>query len=377
MSIVRKLITVLTAFLLTAFPVYAASAGEEALAIDSAYCREASCREGTLLAQNVFEAGTSSDDWLAIAFAVSGQEESYSSYLKKLEDYVTECYESSGTLSKNKATEYHRIALTVKALGGDPLSFGKNGSEPVNLIADGIWNFGDIGKQGLNGRIYALIALDMGNYEIPSEAEMTRESLVKDILNAQEENGGFGLVSGGSDVDITAMALQALAPYAGQYPEQIEKALSYLSLMLTDNCGYISYGIESSESLSQVIIALSSLGIDPENDERFQKNGKNVLESLDSYRLTDGRYSHGPGEEANMIATEQALLAKAAVSAFRNEGRRLYAFTSLSVPKESSGGNRIPVIIIAAAVLMAAAGITVITVRRKHYVRKIDNSDPE
>ena len=74
-------------------------------------------------------------------------------------------------------------------------------------------------KQGLNGPIWALIALDSGNYEIPqissgkTTAQVSREKLLSYILSSELTDGGFNLTksdSQGADPDVTAMALQAL-----------------------------------------------------------------------------------------------------------------------------------------------------------------------
>ena len=102
------------------------------------------------------------------------------------------------------------LFLPVLALGKDPEQFGG-----VNLVEDGIWQYqgGSPGDQGVNGWIYSLIAADAGPYEEPQDAKYTREMMVEEILAEQNEDGSFGLQKGSADPDLTAMALQALAPY--------------------------------------------------------------------------------------------------------------------------------------------------------------------
>ncbi len=222
-------------------------------------------KKGELLKdQEQFPAGTSVCDWLAMAMALSGAEESYADYLQALRTYVENAYAKNGCLDKNKATEYHRIALTVMALGGDPTDFGtKPDGSAIDLIAEGTYNYArDPGAQGLNGWIWALIALDAQDTEVPADAQYSREDMVSAIVIAQEPDGGFGLIPGKSDVDITAMAVQALAPYRDRLETEIDAALEYLSGQLTDTCGYIAYGDENAESTAQVILALCALGID-------------------------------------------------------------------------------------------------------------------
>ena len=185
-------------------------------------------KKGELLKdQEQFPAGTSVCDWLAMAMALSGAEESYADYLQALRTYVENAYAKNGCLDKNKATEYHRIALTVMALGGDPTDFGtKPDGSAIDLIAEGTYNYArDPGAQGLNGWIWALIALDAQDTEVPADAQYSREDMVSAIVIAQEPDGGFGLIPGKSDVDITAMAVQALAPYRDRLETEIDAAL--------------------------------------------------------------------------------------------------------------------------------------------------------
>lgn len=288
---------------------------------------------GNLLSDSEnFPAGTSVCDWTAMAFAMLDIDEDYDAYLSALQAYVTEHYETDGYLHRSKATEWHRIALTVMALGGTPESFGTDANgNSVNLIADGTYNFGgeDIGAQGNNAYIYALITLDAGNFTVPNSARYSREYLINALLKNQEEDGGFGIMKGKSDVDITAMAIQALAPYSGQSEvyTAIDKALSMLSAAQNDDGSFTNWDNVSSESCSQVIIALCSLGLDPKTDERFVKNGNSVFDALMSFHLSDGSFSHNlDSKESDAIATEQAILALCSMIKAR-DGKRLYDFT--------------------------------------------------
>lgn len=286
---------------------------------------------GELLRQTDWiSAGSSVSDWIAMGFSLGNVSEDYEGYLQQLQAYVEDCYEKQGGLDSVKATEYHRIALTVLALGADPTRFGKDGSgNTINLIADGTYAFsGELGKQGLNGWIWALITLDAGAYEIPGNTKYTREDILEQILSAQEESGGFGLSKGRADVDITAMALQALAPYRESCDTQIQKALAYLESVMTEDCNFQSYGAKNAESLAQVIIALCALQIDPAKDPRFCKNGHTLMQSLEAFRLSDGTYTHTLDDPySDMMASEQVLLAQLAYNRLQDGDGRLYNFT--------------------------------------------------
>lgn len=282
-----------------------------------------------ILADNEFlPAGSSLSDWIAVVLAFSNEEEAYGTYLKNLEKYVKDEYKKNGFLDQYKATEYHRIALTVLTLGGNPKEFGG-----VNLIAEGTYDFhsGSPGQQGANGLAYALLALDSKNYEIPEDAAYTREWMVKELLSLKGRHGGIALEKDSeSNVDITAMALQALANYQEQpeVKEVVETSLSWLSDQMTEQASFMAYESESSESVAQVILALCALGMDPEEDARFIINDTTLLDGLNRFRTEDGMYKHTTSdEEGDLLATQQALLALEAVHCLRTEGRWILDYT--------------------------------------------------
>ena len=266
-------------------------------------------------------AGSSHSDWIAMTLALSGTEDAYEVYRKRLKKHVIEKYEQEGCLDAYKATEYHRIALTMLSLGEEPQNI-ENAGNVIDLIADGTYNFhGDsLDLQGANGVIYALLTLDAKHYEIPENAKFTREDMRITLLKYQCADGGFALMGNISgDVGITAMALQALAPYREdeEILLSIERALNWLS----------KQRMENAESTAQTILALCALGIDIETDERFTKNGQSLLGELNRFRMKNGMYMHdeSSGEE-NIVATFQSLLAMEALYAQRTQGTWIFDF---------------------------------------------------
>ena len=325
-------------------------------------------KKGDLLKdRELFPAGDSVCDWLAMAMALSGAKECYSDYLAALKAYVEDAYAKNGYLDRNKATEYHRIALTVLALGGDPTHFGtKPDGSAIDLIAEGTYNYArDPGAQGLNGWIWALLALDAKDTEVPDDARYSREDMVNAIVIAQEPDGGFGLIPGKSDVDITAMAVQALAPYEDQLETEIDAALSYLSGQLTDTCGYIAYDDENAESTAQVILALCALGIDPETDSRFVKGEYTPLTELSRFREADGTYRHVLEGAGDGLATAQSVLALVAVQRVRSGQPWVLHFDGAQAPREASGTNGIIICAVIGAVVVIAAGAIYIIGRKR------------
>ena len=317
------------------------------------------------------------DDWIPLVLAFGGSREYYDEYLGMLRTHVESRYAEYGCLEDIKATEYHRIALAVMALGGDPTSFGtRPDGSPIDLIADGTYDFGgiDLGLQGLNGLTWALIVLDASGVEIPTDARYQRQDIIDAILSAQEPDGGFGLMKGGSEVDITAMTLQALSPYKEQYSEPIEKALLYLSSVKTGTCGYISYGEENAESVSQVIMALCALGIDPETDPRFCSGGMTTLAELERFRFPDGTYGHAlTSEKGDSMATVQALEALLSLRGLRDGTGYVFSFRELPALQQRKDIS-ITAVIIAAAAAAGAAGC-VITIRKRKKHGTVNRSD--
>ena len=231
----------------------------------------------------------------------------YGRYLAAAEQLLRE---QDGVLHARKYTEYSRVILAVTALGGDARNVaGYDLTLPLGDYDKTVW-------QGLNGPIWALIALDSGDYPVPAnpgaKTQATRQLYVDCILSRQLDSGAWSL-SGGGDPDLTAMALIALARYRQQKDVQaaVDRAVAWLSAQQNGDGGFSTGGAATAESCAQVLIALCELGIDP-TDSRFVKNGHTVLDALLSYQQADGGFAHVKGGGSNQMATEQALCALAA-----------------------------------------------------------------
>lgn len=324
-----------------------------------------SSADGYLINETYLElAGSTPGDWYQIGLSRLGVEDNYSGYLAVIRDRVEERYRDPGKLSAAKATEWHRISLAVLAAGGDPRSLGTDDSgAPIDLIADGTYNRGlatPLGRQGINGWIWGLIALDSMRYEVPADAYYTRDDIIVEILRAQLTDGGFALSGKTADPDITAMALQALAPYYNsersysykrrsdsaevtrRVRDVVDEAIERLSELQLDTGDYTSWGTQNVESTDQVTVALCCLGIDPLTDERFIKNGNTLLDGIMHYRMSDGgfvhSYTYDPDnptslpDSSNTMASEQTLYTMAALRRQALGMRTLYDFR----PEQSS-----------------------------------------
>lgn len=257
------------------------------------------------------QVGSVGGEWAVIGLARSGYDvpqEYWDHYYAAVEEYVSE---HKGVLHEKKYTEYSRLIIALTAIGANPADVaGYNLLTPLGDFDKTIW-------QGINGPIWALIALDAGNYDMPqnqsAKTQATRQMYVDEILARQLNDGGWNLTdkggAGQSDPDITGMALQALAGYQPQpqVKAAIDRALAYLSAAQESNGGYASHNTSSSESVVQVIVGLCALGVDL-NDTRFVKNGHTLLENLLSYRQEDGSFLHtSAGNGDSQMASEQGL----------------------------------------------------------------------
>ncbi len=192
----------------------------------------------------------------------------------------------------------------------------------------------DIGKDSMYmSYVFGLHLLNNGY----KSNTTTADEIINTILKLQLSDGGWDISNRNSDVDVTAMTLQALAPYYRSnsgVKASIDKALTFLSSRQLENGGYKSYGKENPESCAQVIVALCSLGINPEKDERFIKNGKSSVDNMLTYNVGKGQYSHVKDGTYNYTATTQVLYSLISLVRFNKGQSALYQFN-----KSTSGTN--------------------------------------
>lgn len=254
-------------------------------------------------------------------------------YYEKVVAYVKANIGSDGILrapdDKNTPviTDNERIALALTAIGKDPANVG--GKNLLTALQDrNIMQVTDTSDTDINGLVFGLLALNSRNYTPDTSW------LAQAILGQQNADGSWSAKADTKpvgDVDMTAMALQALAPYYKDGGNEtvntaVEKALNWLS-------GKYRSGYDSSESCAQVVIALSALNLDANTDARFTKTveGKtlSVLGNLLQYRVAEnGGFKHQFADKAvNEMATEQALCAMAAYARFTEKANALYDMT--------------------------------------------------
>ena len=283
--------------------------------------------EEQLLSCPVPQVGSIGGEWLVIGLARAEilPDETAEGYYRNVVDYINE--KGSAKLDRNKSTENSRLILALTAIGKNPEDV--NGYNLLQPLAD--FNF--VKKQGINGPVWALIALDSLQYEIPettSKEQTTREKLIDYLLEKQLPAGGWAIGEQGADPDMTGMAIQALAPYYKKNEAvkcAVDKALGYYSAIQRDDGG-LSEATDSPESCAQMITALSALGIDPETDGRFIKSGNSIVDCLLRFSLENG-FAHNIGGEYNQMSTEQAFYAMTAANRLREGKSSLYDMCDL------------------------------------------------
>ena len=297
-------------------------------------------------------------EWMNIGF-YEGKNNGLPKGIRKNIDDLPErfnMYDEIGELSGTKITDFARFAMTLTAMGIDASNlepfqidgktfrtdYGRPTGKTITNMIEPLYNaYG----AGINGAIYSLIALDMGNYSIPGDANLTRDDLIKVLLNHEYGSDEFG-------VDMVAMLMQGLYPYQNHptYGEAVKKKLAHgVELFLGSKSAKkveplnkdflgISWSAVNSESTSQAIIALCSMGIDPFSDYRFSRGAEDNMivnwinrfatKELDGFGHTSKAY--------NFMGTYQGMYALQWYINFVENGGKPYSLYYDGVPFDFS-----------------------------------------
>ena len=254
--------------------------------------------------------------WVPFALKMSGTDAADDEYYGAYYDSIRVAVKTNdGVLSEDRPTANERVSMNLKAIGKDPTNV--EGADLMEVVDD----YDVIFRQGLNAEIYALISADYTGYVLTHEGDY-----LDDLLVSQIPDGSFGMDSDHPDSDMTAMAVQALSIYDSRIEvneksddraaSAIDKALEWLQNEQQDDG---SYG--NSESTAQVIIALNCLGRDPQCEE-FTKGDNDLYDGLMAFHTEEG-FSHEAGDETDIMATEQSLMALDAIK-LAKDGKRIF-----------------------------------------------------
>ena len=265
-------------------------------------------------------------EWMNLGF--------YQKKLGNLDDgfSIAECIKRLDTTTNVAMTNIDRKIMTLTARGIDCSKLSQyNNGEPfldakgnkVDDLAAVLYNYS--GGYTINGPIFALNALDMGNYTIPENAVWTREKLLETILNHKYLSDGFGL-------DMVTMLMQSIAPYQNDpvYGERVKAKLwegfdivmnSFGTDPFDNPFGVQWGGVYTSEGASQIICALSAMGVDVHTDVRLNNGKDSVLTSFLNYAdFDEGYFSHSNTTPKNAMATYQGCYATQWYLGFLNNG---------------------------------------------------------
>lgn len=322
----KKTVLILLALLVLtgAFPCYAAEYEKNDLTNDillsqlQKYDAETAQEWIDTLAQTAGDG----NEWYVFALAASGMALDYSAYARALNETVTQ-----KTVSSASSRQKYAMILLSCGYSSDFVETTRNDS---------------LGKLGVMSYIFGLHLATNGF----APDDITADEIVDTLLTLRRADGGFSVVGDTSDVDVTAMALQALAPYSDRsdVSTTIDACLTLLSEKQTENGGFYAYGVENPESAAQIIVTLCTLGIDPLEDERFIKNGNTALDAILRFRLENSGFSHVMGENENANATMQVFLAMTALDHFHKGGNSLYVLENTDSLAYLEGASESPVI---------------------------------
>lgn len=226
-------------------------------------------------------------EWFVITLSQRGEYD-FSAYAAGLREYLAQTAVPS-------ASSRQKYALALIAAGAEDPWIAATAAD-------------SIGQQGVMSWIYGLQLLNRG---VASPA-YTADSAAQSLLALQLPDGGWAVSGQNGDPDVTAMAVQALAPLCirdAQVAQAVDRAVALLSARQREDGGYASYGVPNPESAAQVLMALSALGIDGLQDERFIRGGCTLLDGMTAYQLPDGSFSHTQGGASSRMATVQVLQA--------------------------------------------------------------------
>lgn len=359
----KKIVSILILLIFSlSLPVYAVenSYADEAEAIIAYKISQSGAKSFDEWTEGLAQTAGNGAEWYVIALHQLGKSADLGKYSQELADSLS---------AKNqKGTNAQRCAMGFLAANCNSIYI----EHAVNNT---------IGSQGIMSYIWGLHLLSNG----AKSAEYSPEALAEKIVSFKLSDGGFALSGTASNVDVTAMAVSALAPYYGKnasVKDAIDSSLAFLSSVQAENGGFVNYGAENCESAAQVIIALCALGIDPTADTRFIKNGKSAVDSLRSYAMGDGSFSHISGGGTNESANQQALHAFTALARLESGKSGLFmldaqadatpsGFRDVSFdkpnnkPEEKSADIKTIVCVCVIAVCAAGIGITLLVPKKK------------
>lgn len=248
-------------------------------------------------------------EWYVLALSQNGKY-NFSSYESALKQYLKNNKVSS-------ASSRLKFALTLSAIGSTD-------SYIYTVLNEAI------GKQGIMSYVYGLHLINNGY----TSQQITKAEIINKILSFQLDDGGFAIYGAYGDVDVTSMTVQAVAEYYKtntNVKTAVDKAVEFLSKSQNDDGTFNSYGVKNPESGAQVLVALSSLNINPLTDDRFIKNNATILDGIKIFMLQNKSFSHTLGGEYSSNATTQVFYSLVALNRIKQNKSAFYILDNCNV----------------------------------------------
>jgi hypothetical protein len=266
--------------------------------------------------------GSQNGEWAVLALARSGRVDAQSTFTLTYLSNLDAALAAGNEITAE--TDYQRVTLALTALGLDASAYKSQNLTASYSAYDGSMLF--------NAKIFGLLALNSKPYTTSATNEY-----IAGILAEALPNGGWNLYGNGTaDVDVTAMAIQALAPYYGTRTDvtsAIDTALTVLHGLQDDATGGFNGYDEalSTSSTAQVVTALTALGINPASEDWAVTGGNTPMSALVTFYNKDYGYFGDTTTTLNQMATEQAAYALVAYDRLLRHENSLYSMADAFV----------------------------------------------
>lgn len=256
---------------------------------------------------------------LILGICGAGYEINYTRYIKALQRAMQEKVESQGAETPDEiadalgVTSLQKIMLTVDAIEAVGGAAAEETAAVRNAYID-VAKDHTIGRMGIMSYLYGLLMLDGGGYD---SGTWEREEILLELSQMQLQDGGFALRGNTGDVDITAMAVQAMAAYEDnrQVADMLQRAVAFLRSAQREDGDYGTVADAQNgcvESTAQVVMAFCALGKDYYK-ENSPSGYASVWTGLQLYEAEEGGYVHALGGKVNEMGSSQAMCALAAM----------------------------------------------------------------
>lgn len=275
----------------------------------------------------ILSTGKLADDWQSLGVARSNTPASKEVRQARYNDIVAYLNQSD----RLSATDFERTIIGVVSIGGDPTHIPE-ATTHKNLVEE-LYQSNAM-NSGVNAIIYGLLALQTKEYEVPENANFSIQEMVDKLLSLQKADGGWALGGAVGDVDMTGMAITALAKYKDMpgVSTALDRSVAWLSSVQLKSGGFKGWSNENSNSLSQALMAITLTGNDPKG-ALFTKDS-DMITALMTYRTADGGFKWLPTDtQSNGMALEQALYALTQYKFYLNGSGSIYDFVNNPVPQ--------------------------------------------